>query len=70
MTRITPFHLLPALIAAVSHAGEITIEPRPFFVEKSFSTTALPAGDCVLLKLDPTDKFYRRASHSPRLQSC
>ena len=54
MTRITPFHLLPALIAAVSHAGEITIEPRPFFVEKSFSTTALPAGDCVLLKLDPT----------------
>jgi len=53
MARLTPFHILPALIAAASHAGEITIEPRPFSVEKSFTTTALPAGECVLLKLDP-----------------
>jgi multidrug resistance efflux pump len=53
MARLTPFHILPALIAAASHAGEVTIEPRPFSVEKSFNTTALPTGDCVLLKLDP-----------------
>jgi hypothetical protein len=53
MARLTPFHILPALIAAASHAGEVTIDPRPFSVEKSFNTTALPTGDCVLLKLDP-----------------
>lgn len=53
MARLTPFHILPALIAAASHASEVTIGPRPFSVEKSFITTALPAGDCVLLRLDP-----------------
>ncbi len=53
MARLTPFHILPALIAAASLAGEITIEPQRFSVETSFTTTALPSGDCVLLKLDP-----------------
>ncbi|MES2438728.1 MAG: hypothetical protein V4584_06670 [Verrucomicrobiota bacterium] len=53
MARITPLHLIPALIAAASHAGEVTIEQRPFSIEKSFNATALPGGDCVLLKLDP-----------------
>jgi HlyD family secretion protein len=53
MARITPFHLLPVLIAAASQAGEITIEPRPFAIENSFVATALPAGDCTLLKLEP-----------------
>ncbi len=53
MARITPLHLIPALIAAASHAGEVTIELRPFVIEKSFTAAALPGGDCVLLKLDP-----------------
>ena len=53
MARLTPFHLIPALIAAASHAGEVTIEPRPFAIEKSFTAAALPGGDCLLLKLDP-----------------
>jgi HlyD family secretion protein len=53
MARITPLHLIPALIAAASHAGELTIEQRPFSIEKSFNATALPGGDCVLLKLAP-----------------
>ncbi len=53
MARLTPFHLLPALIAAVSHAGELTIETRPFTVERSFPATALPGGDCTLLKISP-----------------
>ena len=53
MARITPLHLIPALIAAASHAGEVTIAPRPFAIEKSFNAAALPGGDCVLLKLDP-----------------
>ena len=53
MARLTPLHLIPALIAAASHAGEVTIEQRPFAIEKSFTAAALPGGDCVLLKLDP-----------------
>jgi HlyD family secretion protein len=52
MARLTPLHLIPALIAAASHAGEVTIELRPFAIEKSFNAAALPGGDCVLLKLD------------------
>lgn len=54
MARITPLHLIPALIAAASHAGEITIERRPFFIERTLIATALPDDrGCVLLKLDP-----------------
>ncbi len=52
MVRFTPFSLVPALIAAASHAGEITVESRPFSVEKSFSATALPSGEGTLLRLD------------------
>ena len=53
MARITPLHLIPALIAAASHAGEITVEQRPFSIEKIFNATALPSGDCVLIKFNP-----------------
>jgi HlyD family secretion protein len=53
MARITPLHLIPALIAAASHAGEITIEQQPFVIEKSFSAVALPGADCTLIQLDP-----------------
>ncbi|MEO8615416.1 MAG: hypothetical protein ABI600_09765 [Luteolibacter sp.] len=53
MARITPLHLIPALIAAASHAGEITVEQRPFSIEKNFNATALPSGDCVLMRLNP-----------------
>jgi len=53
MSRATPFHIIPALIAAASHAGEVTVEPRPFFIEKSFTASVLPGGECVLLRVDP-----------------
>jgi HlyD family secretion protein len=53
MARFTPLHLIPALIAAASHAGEITIVQRPFSIEKSFNATALPDDSGSLLKLDP-----------------
>ncbi len=53
MVRITPLHLIPALIAAAAHAGEITIGQRPFSISKSFAATALPSGDCPPLRLDP-----------------
>lgn len=53
MSRLSSFHIIPALIAAASHAGEVTIELRPFSIEKSFAATALPAGNCALLKIEP-----------------
>lgn len=53
MARITPLHLIPALIAAASHAGEITIEKQPFVIGKSFNAVALPGGECTLIQLDP-----------------
>lgn len=53
MARLTPYHLLPALIAAASQAGELTIEKRPFSITRSFVTTALPTHGCTLVKLDP-----------------
>jgi multidrug resistance efflux pump len=71
MSRLTPLHLLPALIAAASHAGEVTIELRPFSIEKSFTATALPGGDSVLLKIEPkvwTEfKIIEIADHGTRV---
>lgn len=53
MARITPFHLLPVLIAAAAHAGEITISQQPFSIEKVINATALPIGESVLIQIDP-----------------
>ena len=53
MARITPLHLIPVLIAAASHAGEITVEKQPFVIGKSFNAVALPGGDCTLIQLNP-----------------
>jgi multidrug resistance efflux pump len=68
MARLTPLHLIPALIAAASHAGEVTIELRPFSIEKSFTASVLPGGDSVLLKIEPkvwTDfKITEIAAHA------
>jgi HlyD family secretion protein len=71
MTRLTPLHLIPALIAAAAHAGEITVELRPFFVEKSFVATVMPGMDSVLLKLDaksvPKLEIAEIAAHGSRV---
>ncbi len=40
MTRI--HYIIPALIAASAHAGELTLEMKPFSVTHSFPATALP----------------------------
>ena len=40
MTRI--LQIIPALIAASAHAGELTLEMKPFSVTHSFSATVLP----------------------------
>ncbi len=53
MARITPLHIIPALIAAASHAGEITVEQRPFSIGKILTAAALPGNDCLLITLRP-----------------
>ena len=53
MSRLTPFHIIPALIAAASHAGEVTVELKPFLLERSFPAAVIPNGDCWVLKIDP-----------------
>lgn len=53
MARLTPLHFLPILIAAASHAAEITIEQNPFSIEKTFTAVALPVGPTVLIRLSP-----------------
>ena len=40
MNRI--HQIIPALIAATAHAGELTVEPRPFAVTQTFPATVLP----------------------------
>ncbi len=42
MARLTPLHLVPALLAAATHAGEITIQPQPFFIAHAFTATVIP----------------------------
>lgn len=36
-------HLIPALLAVTSHADELTLETKPFFIAHSLTATALPA---------------------------
>jgi HlyD family secretion protein len=44
-------HLIPALIAASAHAGELTLETQPFYIAHSFHATALP-DDSMPIMLD------------------
>jgi multidrug resistance efflux pump len=53
MIRFRFLHLVTALAPTISLAGEITVEPRPFTIEKTFNATALPDGGCLLLQLEP-----------------
>lgn len=43
---------IPLVIAASLHAGEVTIEERPFMIEAAFNASVMPADEVVLLELD------------------
>ncbi len=45
-------HLLPALITTITHAGELTLEMKPFFVSHTFAASVLPEA-AVPLRLEP-----------------
>lgn len=49
MTRL--YHLVPALIAATAHAGELTLEMKPFSIVHTIDATALP-DSAIPLRLD------------------
>lgn len=73
ITMIRPLlnPMLPlSLCVSLVCAGEVTIEPEPFVVERSFSATALP-GAPVLLRLDPeawsSFKFTALAGHGSKV---
>jgi len=53
MTRLTTLFSAILVLAATSHAGEITVESRPFTIESSFSATALPDKGCVMIQVEP-----------------
>ena len=70
MISLTALYLAPALIAA-AHAAEITVEPRPFTVEITFTATALPDKGCGLLQLEPKSwpdfEILELAAHGRRV---
>lgn len=45
-------HLIPALIVTVAHAGELTLEEKPFHIVQEFSATAMPA-EFTTIRIDP-----------------
>ena len=71
MARLTPLYLLPILIAAASHAAEITIGQAPFSIERTINAVALPAGQSVLIRVSPekwTDfQILEIAEHGSRV---
>ena len=46
-------YFVPLMLASAASAGEITIEKRPFTVERSFSATILPAAGEQLIQFEP-----------------
>jgi len=53
MIRLTLLFPAIVVLAATSHAGEITVESRPFTIESSFTATALPDKGCALIQVEP-----------------
>lgn len=58
---------LPLLITAALHAGEVTIEERPFVIEATFDASVMPGKDVRLLELDAETwqdfRFVKLADH-------
>ncbi len=42
-----------ALLLGFAPAAEVTVESKPFFIERTIMATALPGVDCVVYKLNP-----------------
>ncbi len=69
---MTAFHyLLPALLVTAAHAGELTLEAKPFTVSHNLKATALPES-VVIIRLDAkvweTFKIVSIASHGSSIK--
>jgi multidrug efflux pump subunit AcrA (membrane-fusion protein) len=53
MIRQAAFRFAPLLLASAAIAGEITIEKRPFTVERTFGATVLPTEGAQLIQIEP-----------------
>lgn len=51
MARVHPLHIVPALLVA-AHAGEITVEPSPFFLTQQFEAIVIPVDVTPVLGID------------------
>ncbi|MGC4012998.1 MAG: hypothetical protein QM755_00550 [Luteolibacter sp.] len=64
--------LLPCLAAAAPPSGEITVEQKPFTIERTLAATALPPAP-VVLKLDteswPAFEIKAIAAHGSRVSA-
>jgi multidrug resistance efflux pump len=71
MIRLFTPLLASIVCATLTHGAEITIEARPFTVEKSVSAAALPTANCVLLQLEPKSwqdfKIVEIADHGAKV---
>jgi len=72
MARITPLHVVPALLAAAVHAGEITVESAPFHIAHHLRAEVVPV-DPLLIR--PEAKLWRDfrivqiAAHGGRVEA-
>jgi len=53
MIRLPALFAVTLALAVTSHAGEITVESRPYTIESSFTATALPDKGCVMIQVEP-----------------
>jgi len=51
MPRHILFALVPSLLAVAAHAGELTLQAKPFFTEQTFTAIAMPA-ETTLIRLE------------------
>ena len=51
MVRCILFPLIPSLLAVAAHAGEFTLQAKPFFTEQTFAAIAMPS-ETTLIRLD------------------
>ena len=72
MARITPLHVVPALLAAATHAAEITVEAAPFHVTHHLQAVVVPVESVAIV---PEAKLWRDfrvveiAAHGSRVQT-
>lgn len=72
MARITPLHVVPALLAAATHAGEITVESAPFHITHHVHAQVVPVDPLLIrpeAKLWKDFRIVQIAAHGSRVET-